>query len=156
MAGFKFIHIHFADFPWAEELGGNVGVDFHISRKYCISPSASDTHGQRCSLTCNFVSSPQHHTSHCLFSLRHCGFLILYYLPQHTFQVTAEQHFCTATLRVSLDVPLLRLKKAKDHPTGNPGLASDNQTAHPSGTQENVNFNSKKLICDKEQHLASL
>lgn len=70
--------------------------------------------------------------------------------------MTAEQHFCTATLRVSLDVPLLRLKKAKDHPTGNPGLASDNQTAHPSGTQENVNFNSKKLICDKEQHLASL
>lgn len=62
----------------------------------------------------------------------HCDFLPLYYLPQHTLQVTAEQGFCTAALQslAELGRPLLRLK-GKGPPISKPvaGLASENQTA---------------------------
>lgn len=94
--GFNFRYIHFADFSRAVKPVSYIGVDFHMSRKHCISPSTSDTHWQRRSPPCNFLSSPQCCSSHYLFSLYHCDFFPLYYLPQHTIQVKTEQCFCAA------------------------------------------------------------
>ena len=80
MTGFNFLCIRFADFPCI----GNAGIDFHTSRKHSTSPSSSDTHWQRRSLTCNFLSSPQHRASHYLLvSIIVISFLFITCLNTH-------------------------------------------------------------------------
>lgn len=87
----------------------------------------------------------------------HCDFLPLYYLPQHTLQVTAEQGFCTAALQSLAELgrppPQTERQRITHLKTGCwLGFREPNSQSSP---QEDVTFNCKQSIWDKGQHSES-